>query len=64
MYPHTATVTTGTLEEMQREVLAHPAYSPYLAPSNFHLFSPLKETLGGKILRANDEVKLILKLPE
>jgi histone-lysine N-methyltransferase SETMAR len=42
--PHTAAVTTGTLEEMHWEVLPHPAYSPDLAPDDFHLFGPL----GGK----------------
>jgi hypothetical protein len=42
-------VTIETLEEMHWEVLSHPACSPDLVPSNFHLFGPLKEALGGKI---------------
>jgi hypothetical protein len=42
---HTAAVTTGTLKEMQWEVLPHPAYSPDLVPSDFHLLSPIKEAL-------------------
>jgi hypothetical protein len=45
--PPTAAVTTGTLEEIHWEVLPHPACSPELVPSNFHLFGPLKEALGG-----------------
>jgi hypothetical protein len=49
-------VTTGTLEEMHWEVLPHRTYSPHLAPSDFHLFGPLKEDLGGKIFRADDDV--------
>ncbi|GFO38401.1 histone-lysine N-methyltransferase SETMAR [Plakobranchus ocellatus] len=35
---------------MQRygwEILPHPAHSPDLAPSDFHLFGPLKRHLGG-----------------
>ncbi|GFO10802.1 transposase [Plakobranchus ocellatus] len=29
------------------EILPHPAHSPDLAPSDFHLFGPLKRHLGG-----------------
>jgi len=31
--------------------------SPDLVPSNFHLFNPLREDLGGKRYRADVEVK-------
>jgi histone-lysine N-methyltransferase SETMAR len=58
--PHTAAVTTGTLQEMQWEILPHPAYSPDLARSDLHLFDPLKEALGEKRFGANDEVELFL----
>jgi histone-lysine N-methyltransferase SETMAR len=59
--PHTAAVTTRTVEEMHWEVLPHPAYSPDLAPSDFHLFGPLKEALGRKKFRADEEVKLFVQ---
>jgi hypothetical protein len=59
--PHTAAVTTGTLEEMHREVLPHPASSLDLAPSGFHLFGPLKEDLGGKRFRSDNEVKTFVQ---
>jgi hypothetical protein len=36
------------LQEFGWEVFEHPAYSPDLAPSDFHLFPKLKEFLGGK----------------
>jgi len=36
------------------ELLQHTAYSPNLAPSDFRLFGPLKESLGG-IKFDNDE---------
>jgi len=38
-------------------VLEHPAYSPDLAPSDFHLFGPLKNALRGRRFAADDEVK-------
>jgi histone-lysine N-methyltransferase SETMAR len=44
-----------------REVSEHPAYSPYLAPSDFHLFPTLNEFLGGKHFKINDEVKGAVK---
>jgi hypothetical protein len=59
--PHTAAVTTGTLEELHWKVQPHPAYSPDLAPSDFHLFGPLKEDLGRKRFRVDDEVKLFVQ---
>jgi len=34
--PHTAAVTTGTMEEMHWEVLPHPAYSPDPGAKRFY----------------------------
>jgi hypothetical protein len=50
-------VTKGTLQEMHREILPHPAYSPNLAPSDFHLFGPFKEAVGGKRLEPTMKLK-------
>jgi histone-lysine N-methyltransferase SETMAR len=44
------------LEKFGWENLDHPTYSSDLAPSDFHLFSKLKEFLGGKRM-ATDEGK-------
>jgi hypothetical protein len=38
-------------------VLPHPAYSLDLAPSDFHLFSRLKEDLRGQTFSSDKEVK-------
>jgi hypothetical protein len=50
-------VTTGTLEEMRGEVLAHPASSPGLTLRDFCLFGPFKPAVGEKLFRARAEVK-------
>ena len=44
---HTANVTSSTITKLGWEVLVHPPYSPDLAPSDYHLFGPLKDHLGG-----------------
>ena len=38
-------------------VLTHPPYSPDLAPSDFHLFGPLKESMKGIHFQTDEEVK-------
>jgi [histone H3]-lysine36 N-dimethyltransferase SETMAR len=38
-------------------VLQHPQYSPDLAPSDFHLFRPLKEFLVGKRFADQEELQ-------
>jgi len=43
--PHTAIHTLQTLVKLGFTVLEHPAYSPDLAPSDYHLFGPLKDAL-------------------
>jgi len=44
----TAAHTLETLKKLKWEVMEHPAYSPDLTPSDFHLFGPLKEALRGR----------------
>jgi predicted amidophosphoribosyltransferase len=39
------------------ECLPHPPYSPDLAPSDYHRFGPLKEAMGGKKFRSDEEVQ-------
>lgn len=55
--PHSAAKTLETLQELRFEVLEHPPYSPDLAPSDFHLFGPLKEALRGRRFSSDEEVK-------
>ena len=42
-------------------ILQHPPYSRDLAPSNYHLFGPIKEGLKGKNCVSDEEVKTALK---
>ena len=46
--PQSANQTTTMLGSFKWEVLQHPPYSPDLAPSDFHLFGPLKHHLSGE----------------
>ena len=55
--PHTARVTQGWLEKYGWEILPHPPHSPDLAPSDYHLFGPLKRELAGK--RFDDDEELV-----
>lgn len=55
--PHTATATRDLLQRFRWQVLDHPPYSPDLAPSDFHLFGPLKKHLGGLHFRTDAEVQ-------
>jgi len=49
--PHVASRTMDTIQKPKWNVLPHPPYSPDLAPSDYHLFGPLKEYLGRKRFR-------------
>ncbi|KAJ4434601.1 hypothetical protein ANN_23163 [Periplaneta americana] len=39
------------------EIFDHPPYSPDLAPSDFHLFTKLKDFLGGTRFGSDEELK-------
>ena len=58
--PHTAAHTAETLRKLKFDVMAHPPYSPDLAPSDYHLFGPLKEALRGRRFTSDPEVKEVV----
>ena len=45
---HTSLMTRQKLGELGWEVLMHPSYSPDLAPSDYHLFRSLQNSLDEK----------------
>ena len=53
---HTCAVSMAKLMKLKFELLQHPPYSPYLAPSDFFLFPNLKKWLGGQRFTSNEEV--------
>jgi len=61
--PHTATATVSTIEELLFECIPHPPYPTDLAPSDFHVFGPLKVTMSGTHYRDDDEVRCMSDCP-
>ncbi|KAJ4445799.1 hypothetical protein ANN_12484, partial [Periplaneta americana] len=56
-HPHTAASTRELLDQFGWEIFDHPPYSPDLAPSDFHLFTKLKDFLGGTCFGSDEELK-------
>jgi len=55
--PRTACSTVATIQDLSLECLPHPPYSPDLARSDFHVFRPLEEAMGGKSFSSDEEVQ-------
>ncbi|GFN76213.1 histone-lysine N-methyltransferase SETMAR [Plakobranchus ocellatus] len=55
--PHSANLSQQWLQRYGWEILPHPAHSPpNLAPSDFHLFGPLKRHLAGMAFETEDDL--------
>lgn len=56
--PHTARRTQEKIrDDLNFELLPHPAYSPDLAPSDYHLFRALAHFLRGRRFNSSEEVE-------
>lgn len=56
--PHTAQTTQDKITELQGvELLPHPAYSPDLAPSDYHLFRSMAHFLRGRHFANYEQVE-------
>jgi len=58
---HTPLRTREKLLEISWGVLLHPSYSPDLAPSNYHLFRSLQNSLDEKNFPNLDAIKIHLE---
>jgi histone-lysine N-methyltransferase SETMAR len=59
--PHSAMRTAEAIRKLGWSVLPHPPYSPDLAPSDYHLFGKLKESLRGKQYASVGDVQSALR---
>lgn len=55
--PHIAKSTREHIEKFRWEMMPHPAYSPDLSPTDFHLFRSLSFHLRGKKFDEQEELK-------
>ncbi|KAJ4432825.1 hypothetical protein ANN_21464 [Periplaneta americana] len=55
--PHTVASTRELLDQFGWEIFDHSPYSPDLAPSDFHLFTKLKDFLGDTRFGSDEELK-------
>jgi histone-lysine N-methyltransferase SETMAR len=56
--PHKTAATAETIRKLKFELLPHTAYSSDLAPSDYHIFGPLKDALRGLRLENEDFAQL------
>jgi len=54
---HTARSAVVTIQDLSFECLPHPPNSPDFAPSDFHVFGPLKKAMGDKSFTSDEEVQ-------
>jgi histone-lysine N-methyltransferase SETMAR len=56
--PHTARESKERLRELDAtELLPHPAYSPNLAPSDFHIFRAMAHFVRGRSFKTIEDIK-------
>jgi hypothetical protein len=54
--PHTAACTQALVDHFHWELFVHPSYSLDLTPSNYHLFTCLKNWLEAQHFNNNEEL--------
>ena len=59
--PHTSLKTLEIINCFGWTTISHPPYLPDLAPSDFHLFGLLKESLRGRYFSSDEKVKTAVR---
>jgi len=54
--PQASNTSQEAVTQLGWTMLWHPSYSPSLAPSDFHLFRPLKDAFQRRKFESNDDV--------
>jgi transposase len=63
-HDHARPLTANLTQKIQNngwELLSHPPYSPDLAPSDYHLFGPLKDHLRGHHYETDEAVQEMVR---
>jgi histone-lysine N-methyltransferase SETMAR len=60
-WPHCSVQTQDAMRSLKFTAVAHPPYSPDLAPSDFWLFPELKETLKGQHFSSDATVEAAVR---
>jgi histone-lysine N-methyltransferase SETMAR len=55
--PHTSLSTVATIRDLPFESLPHPPYSPDIARRDFRVFGAIKQAMGGKNFRSDEDVQ-------
>ena len=58
--PHTAETVKQTIKELGWETLSHPAYSPDLAPSDYHLFASMGHAQAKRRFTSFEDLRIWL----
>ena len=60
-WPHTSLKMCEVISFFGWTTISHLQYLPDLAPSDFHLFGPLKKSLRGQHFSSDEEVKTAVR---
>lgn len=55
--PHIASKTKDTILKLGWEILEHPAYSPDIAPTDYHLFRSMQNALSDTDFKSLDDIR-------
>ena len=58
--PHRSSMACQTINDLQWELLSHPAYSPDISPREYHLFHSLQNILAEQHFKTEDEVRKVI----